>query len=54
LGFIPTNPSKDGRYHKLKVELVDDMGNQLRIPDKKGKPVKYKVVSREGYYAPKS
>ena len=54
LGFIPTNPSKDGRYHKLKVELVDDMGNQLRIPDRKGKPVKYKVVSREGYYAPKS
>lgn len=54
LGFIPTNPAKDGKYHKLKVELVDDMGNQLRIPDKKGKPIKYKVVSREGYYAPKS
>jgi len=54
LGFIPTNPSKDGRFHKLKVELVDEMGNQLRIPDRKGKPVKYKVFSREGYYAPKS
>lgn len=54
LGFIPTNPSKDGKYHKLKVELIDDMGNPLQIPDRKGKPVKYRVVAREGYYAPKS
>lgn len=54
LGFIPTNPAKDGRYHKLKVEVVDESGNPLRIPDKKGKPIKYRVVSREGYYAPKS
>jgi len=54
LGFIPSNPTKDGRYHKLKVDVVDDSGNPLRIPDKKGKPIKYKVVSREGYYAPKS
>jgi len=54
LGFIPANPTKDGRYHKLKVELVDDSGNPLRIPDKKGKPIKYRVASREGYYAPKS
>lgn len=54
IGFIPTNPTKDGKYHKLKVELVDQMGNQLRIPDRKGKPIKYKVVAREGYYAPKS
>lgn len=54
VGFIPTNPTRDGKYHKLKVELVDQMGNQLRIPDRKGKPIKYKVVAREGYYAPKS
>lgn len=54
LGFIPSNPAKDGRYHKLKVELVDDSGNPLRIPDKKGKPIKYRVASREGYYSPKS
>lgn len=54
IGYIPTNPTKDGKYHKLKVDLVDEMGNQLRIPDRKGKPIKYKVVAREGYYAPKS
>ena len=54
LGFIPTNPSKDGRFHKLKFDLVDEQGNALRITDQKGKQVKYRVVSRDGYYAPKS
>ena len=54
MGFIPTNPAKDGKYHKLKVELVDDGGNPLRVPDKKGKPIKFRVVARDGYYAPKS
>jgi VWFA-related protein len=54
LGFIPTNPSKDGKFHKLKVELVDQQGNPLKVVDQKGKNVKYRVVSREGYYAPKS
>ncbi len=54
LGFVPTNTSKDGKFHKLKVELVDDQGNPLRIVDQKGKPVKFRVVAREGYYSPKS
>jgi VWFA-related protein len=54
LGFVPTNPSKDGKFHKLKIDLVDDQGNALRIVNNKGKTVKYRVVSRDGYYAPKS
>jgi VWFA-related protein len=54
LGFVPTNPTKDGRFHKLRVDLVDDQGNPLRIVNQKGKVVKYRVVAREGYYAPKS
>ena len=54
LGFVPTNPSKDGKFHKLKIDLVDDQGNPLRIVNQKGKNVKYKIVSRDGYYAPKS
>ena len=54
LGFVPSAPVKDGRFHKLKVQLVDDQGNPLRIVNEKGKQVKYRVVARDGYYAPKS
>ena len=54
LGFVPTAAEKDGRFHKLKVQLVDDQGNPLRIVNQKGKQVKYRVVARDGYYAPKS
>jgi VWFA-related protein len=54
LGFVPTNPAKDGKFHKLKVDLVDDQGNPLRIVNPKGKVVKYRIVARDGYYAPKA
>jgi Ca-activated chloride channel family protein len=54
LGFVPSNPVKDGKFHKLKIDLVDDQGDPLRITNEKGKNVKYRVVAREGYYAPKS
>jgi VWFA-related protein len=54
LGFVPTNPARDGKFHKLKIDLVDDQGNPLRIVNQKGKVVKYRIVARDGYYAPKS
>jgi VWFA-related protein len=54
VGFIPTDSTKNGKYHKLKVDLVDAQGNPLVITNTKGKTVKYRVVSREGYYSPKA
>lgn len=54
LGFIPSDPAHDGKYHKLDVKLVDADGSPLRIMNQKGKAVKYKVLARGGYYAPKS
>lgn len=54
LGFVPTNNTHDGQYHKLKVAVVDDQGNPLTIFNDKGKKIKYRIVSRDGYYAPKS
>jgi VWFA-related protein len=54
IGFIPSNPVKDGKYHKLTVQLVDSDGSPLRIVNEKGKPVKYRLSARDGYYAPKS
>ena len=54
LGFIPTDSSKDGKYHKLDIKLVDAQGNPLIITNKKGKKIKYRVDARQGYYAPKA
>lgn len=53
LGFSPTDADKNGKYHKLKVDLVDAQGNPLRIVNQKGKAVKYRLIFRQGYYAPK-
>ena len=54
LGFVPTDPTKDGKYHKLRVDVIGPQGQPLEIHNQKGKKVKYRVVSRQGYYAPKS
>ncbi len=53
LGYVPTNTARDGKFRKLKIELVDDQGNPLRVVDQKGKEVKYKVLAKAGYNAPK-
>jgi VWFA-related protein len=52
LGFTPTTPP-DGKYHKLKLEIVDEQGNPLMQPDKKGKMKKVIVIARQGYTSPK-
>lgn len=53
LGWVSTNTARDGKFRKVKVELVDEQGRTLRVVDQKGKEVKYKVTARSGYYAPK-
>jgi VWFA-related protein len=49
--YHPTNPKQDGTYRKLRVELVDDEGQPLRMQDEKHKPLKYDIIAREGYRA---
>ena len=49
--YHPSNPKQDGTYRKLRVELVDDEGQPLRIQDEKHKPLKYDIIAREGYRA---
>ena len=41
LGYYPTNPARDGKYHKVEVELKPPRG----LP-------KLKAYWRQGYYAP--
>ena len=45
LGYVSTNTKKDGKFRNVKVEVKTD------IKDKKGKPIKTKVVTRKGYTA---
>src|SRR5579872_1096569 len=54
LGYSPSNTAKDGKYRKIKVELVNPATNEpLRITDEKGKPIKYSVIAKAGYTAPR-
>ena len=51
LGFSPASSSLDGRYHKLKVEIVGADGSPLRVTDAKGRRRKITVYARDGYVA---
>jgi VWFA-related protein len=51
LVYRPTNTKQDGTYRKLRVELVDEEGHPLRIQDEKQKPLKYDILTRDGYRA---
>jgi VWFA-related protein len=54
LAYTPTNSTPDGKYRKIKVELLGDDGGPFTINNAKGKPVKLVVYARQGYTAPKS
>ncbi len=51
LVYHPSDAKQDGTYRKLRVELVDDEGKPLRFQDEKHKPLKYDVITRDGYRA---
>jgi VWFA-related protein len=54
LTYTPSNQAKDGQFRKIKVELIDPQtGAALRI-NEGGKPVKYSVVAKAGYTAPRA
>ena len=50
LSFTPTQ-ANDGKFHKVKVELVAPDGSPLSVTDRKGKKQKLVVYAREGYTA---
>ncbi len=51
LVYHPTNAKQDGTWRKIRVELVDDEGQPLRMQDEKHKPLKYAIIARDGYRA---
>jgi Ca-activated chloride channel homolog len=54
LTYQSTNLTKDGKFRKITVQLVNPATNEpLRIVDEKGKPMKYSIVAKNGYNAPR-
>jgi len=53
IAYSPTNAARDGKFRKIKVELVSPTGDPLRVTDEKGKPVKYTIYAKAGYNAPR-
>ncbi len=51
LTYTPTNAKTDGSYRKIRVELVDNEGQALKMQDDKHHPLKYDIVARDGYKA---
>ncbi len=54
LTYTPANQARDGKYRKIKVEIIDPKTNEaLRVVDEKQKPIKYSIQAKPGYTAPR-
>ena len=55
LAYEPSNTARDGKFRKIKVELVNPAtGEPLRVLDEKNKPIKYQILAKAGYTAPRA
>jgi Ca-activated chloride channel family protein len=54
ISYTPSNLTRDGKFRKIRVDLVNPATNEpLKITDEKGKPLKYTVIAKAGYTAPR-
>ena len=54
LTYTPTNQVRDGKFRKIKVELIDPATNKpLKVTDPKGKTIKFSIIAKLGYTAPR-
>lgn len=54
LAYQPSNQAKDGEFRRIQVELVNPAnGEKLRIVNEKGKSIKYRIIAKAGYTAPR-
>jgi VWFA-related protein len=53
LAYASTNQTKDGKFRKITVQLIDPQTNQpIVMKDEKNKPIKYTIIAKQGYKAP--
>lgn len=54
LAYHPTNTARDGKFRHIKVELINPGTDEpLRLTNEKGKPIKYQIIAKVGYKAPR-
>jgi Ca-activated chloride channel family protein len=54
LSYNPSNQARDGKVRHIKVELIDPQTHEpIRMKDDKGKAIKYKIIAKPGYTAPR-
>jgi Ca-activated chloride channel family protein len=54
LTYTPANQARNGKVRRIKVQLINPETNEpLRINDDKGKPIKYQIVAKNSYTAPR-
>ena len=54
LSYNPSNQARDGKVRHIKVELINPETHEaVRLNDDKGKAIKYKVIAKPGYTAPR-
>lgn len=51
LGYKPSNRAEDGSIRRIRVELVDEKGQPLKLFDHEGKEIPYAITTREAYKA---
>lgn len=52
--YQPTNQERNGAFRRIEVQLVNPAtGEPLRVVDEKGKPIKYSIIAKRGYNAPR-
>jgi VWFA-related protein len=55
LAYSPSNTARDGKFRKITVQLIDPATNQpVVMRDEKGKVVKYSIIAKPGYTAPRA
>ena len=54
MAYSPTNEALDGKYRKIKVDLLAPDGGPLTVLNEKGKKMKFQVYARQGYTSPKT
>ena len=55
LSYSPNNQAKDGKFRKITVQLIDPAtGEAWRMLGEKNKPIKYTVLAKAGYKAPRA